>query len=44
MGYEVRMITGDNEKTAEAIKNALNIDEKYARLQEQKKEIKNFKN
>lgn len=42
MGYEVRMITGDNEKTAEAIKNALNIDEKYAEVlpQDKEKEIK----
>lgn len=39
MGYEVRMITGDNEKTAEAIKNALNIDEKYAEVLPQDKEI-----
>ena len=44
MGYEVRMITGDNEKTAEAIKNALNIDEKYAEVlpQDKEKEIKNL--
>ena len=43
-GYEVRMITGDNEKTAEAIKNALNIDEKYAEVlpQDKEKEIKNL--
>ncbi|MDU5560535.1 heavy metal translocating P-type ATPase [Anaerococcus vaginalis] len=44
MCYEVRMITGDNEKTAEAIKNALNIDEKYAEVlpQDKEKEIKNL--
>ena len=44
MGYEVRMITGDNEKTAEAIKNALNIDEKYAEVlpQDKEKEVKNL--
>lgn len=44
MGYEVRMITGDNEKTAEAIKNTLNIDEKYAEVlpQDKEKEIKNL--
>lgn len=44
MDYEVRMITGDNEKTAEAIKNALNIDEKYAEVlpQDKEKEIKNL--
>lgn len=44
MGYEVRMITGDNEKTAEAIKNALSIDEKYAEVlpQDKEKEIKNL--
>ncbi|MDU6182713.1 MAG: heavy metal translocating P-type ATPase [Anaerococcus vaginalis] len=44
MGYEVRMITGDNEKTAEAIKNALNIDKKYAEVlpQDKEKEIKNL--
>lgn len=44
MGYEVRMITGDNEKTAEAIKNALNIDEKYAEVlpQDKESEIKNL--
>ncbi len=44
MGYEVRMITGDNEKTAEAIKNSLNIDEKYAEVlpQDKEKEIKNL--
>lgn len=44
MGYEVRMITGDNEKTAEAIKNALNIYEKYAEVlpQDKEKEIKNL--
>lgn len=44
MGYEVRMITGDNEKTAEAIKNALNIDEKYTEVlpQDKEKEIKNL--
>lgn len=44
IGYEVRMITGDNEKTAEAIKNALNIDEKYAEVlpQDKEKEIKNL--
>lgn len=44
MGYEVRMITGDNEKTAEAIKNTLNIDEKYAEVlpQDKESEIKNL--
>lgn len=42
MGYEVRMITGDNEKTAEAIRKSLNIDEKYAEVlpQDKEKEVK----
>lgn len=42
LGYEVRMITGDNEKTAEAIRSRLNIDEKYAEVlpQDKEKEVK----
>ena len=42
MGYEVRMITGDNKKTAEAIRKSLNIDEKYAEVlpQDKEKEVK----
>ena len=42
MGYKVIMITGDNEKTAEAIKKTLNIDEKYAEVlpQDKEKEVK----
>lgn len=46
MGYEVRMITGDNEKTAEAIRKSLNIDEKYAEVlpQDKEKEVKNLQN
>ena len=32
LGYEVTMVTGDNEKTAEAIKNDLGIDKKFAEV------------
>ena len=32
LGYEVTMVTGDNEQTAESIKNELGIDKKYAEV------------
>ena len=32
LGYEVTMVTGDNETTAEAIKNDLGIDKKFAEV------------
>ncbi|MDO4661562.1 MAG: heavy metal translocating P-type ATPase [Tissierellia bacterium] len=32
LGYEVIMVTGDNEKTAEAIRKDLNIDNKFAEV------------
>lgn len=38
MGYKIIMLTGDNEKTAEAIRKNLGIDEKYAELLPQNKE------
>lgn len=46
MGYEIRMITGDNEKTAEAIRKSLNIDYKYAEVlpEDKEKEVKKLKN
>lgn len=46
MGYEIRMITGDNEKTAEAIRKFLNIDYKYAEVlpEDKEKEVKKLKN
>lgn len=46
MGYEIRMITGDNEKTAESIRKSLNIDYKYAEVlpEDKEKEVKKLKN
>lgn len=38
LGYKVSMITGDNEKTAEAIRKDLNIDKKFAEVLPQDKE------
>lgn len=38
LGYTITMITGDNEKTAEAIRKSLNIDEKVAEVLPQDKE------
>lgn len=44
LGYEVRMITGDNEKTAEAIRKDLEIDDKYAEVlpQDKEREVNNL--
>ncbi len=38
MGYHIIMLTGDNEKTAEAIRKKLDIDEKYAEVLPQDKD------
>ncbi|WP_105300523.1 heavy metal translocating P-type ATPase [Anaerococcus marasmi] len=38
MGYHIAMLTGDNEKTAEAIRKKLAIDEKYAEVLPQDKD------
>lgn len=38
LGYEVSMVTGDNEKTAEAIRNELGIDKKFAEVLPQDKD------
>lgn len=38
MGYHIVMLTGDNEKTAEAIRKKLAIDEKYAEVLPQDKD------
>lgn len=38
MGYHIIMLTGDNEKTAEAIRKKLAIDEKYAEVLPQDKD------
>lgn len=38
MGYNIIMLTGDNEKTAEAIRKKLAIDEKYAEVLPQDKD------
>lgn len=38
LGYKLMMVTGDNEKTAEAIRRNLNIDEKFAEVLPQDKE------
>ena len=46
MGYEVVMITGDNEKTAEAIRSNLGIDKKYAEVlpEDKDKVVKELQN
>ncbi len=38
MGYEVSMVTGDNELTAEAIRKELDIDKKFAEVMPQDKD------
>lgn len=38
LGYEVTMVTGDNATTAEAIRNELNIDKKFAEVLPQDKD------
>lgn len=46
LGYTVSMITGDNEKTAEAIRKNLNIDQKFAEVlpQDKEKQVKYLQN
>ncbi|MGO3018759.1 MAG: heavy metal translocating P-type ATPase [Anaerococcus sp.] len=46
LGYRVSMITGDNEKTAEAIRKNLNIDQKFAEVlpQDKEKQVKYLQN
>ena len=43
-GFEVTMVTGDNELTAEAIRKSLNIDQKFAEVlpQDKDKVVKNL--
>lgn len=43
-GFEVTMVTGDNEPTAESIRNSLNIDQKFAEVlpQDKDKVVKNL--
>lgn len=46
MGYDVRMITGDNKKTAEAISKYLNLDKSYSEVlpQDKEKEVRKLQN
>src|SRR5699024_2365486 len=46
LGYTVSMITGDNEKTAEAIRKNLNIDQKFAEVlpKDKEKQVKYMQN